>query len=320
MPDDATSGSTATRNAIAIENFVKRPDFFQRLLEELYEGVYFVDTQRRILYWNKAAHRISGYSADEVIGHYCQDNLLNHVNEAGTQLCFGKCPLMETVENGVPHECELYLHHKKGHRVPVRVRVTPIRDDSNKIIGAIEMFVETGSAKQQNEHLHHLETRGFLDPLTQMGNRRYLEIELFKALQDFRQHGLPFGAILADIDHLRIINEHYGHATGDQALQAVAQTLLGAISDSDILGRWSVDEFLVLVPNPSTHRLGEIADRCRILVERAGIKVGADQVTVTISAGASAVDALDTMEVFIRRLDNLLQRSKYAGRNRVTMR
>ena len=80
----------------SIESFVGSPDFFRRLLEELYEGVYFVDTHRRITYWNRAAERISGYAADEVVGHFCQDNILNHVDDMGTQLCFGRCPLMTT--------------------------------------------------------------------------------------------------------------------------------------------------------------------------------------------------------------------------------
>ncbi len=307
-------------DTIAIETFVNSPDFFRKLLEELYEGVYFVDRQRRITYWNRGAQRISGYSAEEVVGHFCQDNLLNHVDEAGTQLCFGRCPLVETVESGLPHECELYLHHKTGHRVPVRVRVTPVRDANRKIVGAIEMFVESNSAKMRSEHMQYLESRGFLDPMTDLGNRRFLEIELYNSLHDFRQHGLPFGAFLADIDHLRIVNEHYGHQVGDQALRAVAQTLTNAVSEPCILGRWSVDEFLVLVPNSSVDHLGDIAERCRSMVEKTTVPVADKQVNATISVGASVVDALDTMEVMVRRLESLLQRSKYAGRNRVTVR
>lgn len=306
-------------DASAIEQFVDSPGFFRHLLDELYEGVYFVDTHRRITYWNRAAHHLTGFSPEEVVGHFCQDNILNHVDDAGTQLCFGKCPLMTTIESGLPHECEVYLHHKNGHRVPVRVRVTPVRDSNNKIVGAIEMFVEVTSAKQRGQRADHLQSRGFLDPLTQTGNRRYLEIELFKSLQEFRQHGLPFGAVLADIDHLRVINEHYGHTIGDQALRAVAKTLANAVDDADILGRWSVDEFLILVPHNTLEHLGDVAERCRALVEKASIQVGPDHIIATISAGASSVDPLDTMEMFIRRLENLLQRSKYAGRNRVTL-
>jgi diguanylate cyclase (GGDEF)-like protein/PAS domain S-box-containing protein len=320
MADAFPSRVTAAAELHAIDTFVNSPDFFHKLLEQLYEGVYFVDTQRRILFWNHAAQRVSGYSSEEVIGHYCQDNLLNHVDEGGNQLCFGKCPLVTCIDSGIPHECELYLHHKQGHRVPVRVRVTPVRNGEGKVIGAIEMFVETGSSKSRGEKLQHLHSRGFLDPLTELGNRRYLEIELFRAFQDFRQHGLPFAAILLDIDHLRVLNEHYGHAVGDQALHVVAQTFANAVDDSSILGRWSVDEFLVIVANNSVEHVADIAERCRSLVERAAIRLGPDQVAITVSAGACVVDPLDTMEVFMRKLENLLQRSKYAGRNRVTMR
>ncbi len=304
----------------AANEFASSPDFFRRLLEGLYEGVYFVDLQRRITYWNRAAERISGYSCEEVVGHFCQDNILNHVDDAGTQLCYGRCPLMTTIEDGLPHECSLYLHHKKGHRVPVSVRVAPIRDSNRKIVGAIEMFVENHSSRTREAMTEQLQHRGFLDDMSGLGNRRYLEIELFNSLQDFRQHGLPFGAILADIDHLRILNEHYGHEIGDLVMRTVSKTLANAVTDSCVLGRWSVDEFLVLVPHSSVDHLGDIAERCRSLVERTTMPVGEKQVNATISIGASNVDALDTMDLMLRRLESLLQRSKYAGRNRVTLR
>src|ERR1035437_4656822 len=72
MAEAPSSGLSAASETVAIETFVNSPDFFQRLFEQLYEGVYFVDAQRRITYWNRAAHRISGYSAEEVTGHFCQ--------------------------------------------------------------------------------------------------------------------------------------------------------------------------------------------------------------------------------------------------------
>jgi diguanylate cyclase (GGDEF)-like protein/PAS domain S-box-containing protein len=310
--------ASLSNDLAAIDGFVSSPDFFRLLFEQLYEGVYFVDRHRRILYWNRAAHRISGYAPDEVVGHYCQDNLLNHVDDAGTQFCFGKCPLMTSIETGLPHECQMYLHHKQGHRVPVVVRVAPVRDAGGSVVGAVEMFLETGSTQARNQRLESLQSRGLLDPLTELGNRRYLEVELFRAIQDFRQHGLTFGAILADIDHLRVINEHYGHTVGDQALHSVAGTLSNCVDDSHVLGRWSVDEFLILAPGSSPAELSVVAERCRALVERSSIQAGAEQVVVTMSAGVSCFDALDTMESFVRRLESLLQRSKYSGRNHVT--
>jgi PAS domain-containing protein len=72
MAEAPSTRNAGLSEASAIETFVNSPDFFQRLFEQLYEGVYFVDSQRRITYWNRAAHRISGYTPEEVIGHYCQ--------------------------------------------------------------------------------------------------------------------------------------------------------------------------------------------------------------------------------------------------------
>jgi PAS domain S-box-containing protein len=62
-------------------------DFYKEIIDNLYDGVYFVDRERLITYWNKGAERITGYSAAQTIGHSCRDNLLNHVTANWIQLC-----------------------------------------------------------------------------------------------------------------------------------------------------------------------------------------------------------------------------------------
>ena len=62
-------------------------EFHKQVLDHLAEGVYFVDTERKILYWNHAAEVLSGYSADEVVGSHCYNHILNHVNEKLEPLC-----------------------------------------------------------------------------------------------------------------------------------------------------------------------------------------------------------------------------------------
>ena len=68
------------------------PNFYATLLDNLYDGVYFVDRDRRITFWNKAAERITGFTKAEVLGKRCADNLLRHVDERGNPLCEGACP------------------------------------------------------------------------------------------------------------------------------------------------------------------------------------------------------------------------------------
>ena len=74
--------------------------FYKGLLDHLSDGVYFVDRDRRILYWNEGAIRLTGYTAEEDSGRCCQDNILCHVDQAGHELCQHDCPLTATIPDG----------------------------------------------------------------------------------------------------------------------------------------------------------------------------------------------------------------------------
>ena len=102
-------------------------------LGQLFEGAYVVDTERTILYWNKAAEELTGYREKEVIGKHCYDNILMHVDDKGTNLCKGMCPLEGSLRDGLVRDVSVFLRHKNGHRVPVHVRAVPLQDDAGMI-------------------------------------------------------------------------------------------------------------------------------------------------------------------------------------------
>lgn len=93
---------------------MKPQDIYREMLDNLYEGVYFVDTQRRISFWNRGAERITGFSAPEVIGKYCYDNILNHVDSNGNQLCLHGCPLHQTLEDTQVRETGSFCITRQG--------------------------------------------------------------------------------------------------------------------------------------------------------------------------------------------------------------
>ncbi len=95
------------------------PSFYKTLLDDMSDGVYFVDRDRRILYWNKGAIRLTGYQSEEMVGRCCQDNTLCHVDAAGRNLCHDGCPLTASISDGGSHEAPVFLRHKQGRRVPV---------------------------------------------------------------------------------------------------------------------------------------------------------------------------------------------------------
>jgi len=110
------------------------------LLESLYDGVYIVDPERIILYWNKAAEEMTGYTEDEVLGKSCSDNILNHIDENGILLCRGECPILQCMRSGCRSSAKVYPKRKDGKRFPVETHVSALYDDDGTIIGAIEVF------------------------------------------------------------------------------------------------------------------------------------------------------------------------------------
>ena len=78
--------------------------FYRELLDNLYDGVFFVDSNKTITYWNRAAENITGYTCDDVVGKCCSDNILVHVDEKGAPLCDSGCPLQAVIEDGKSRE------------------------------------------------------------------------------------------------------------------------------------------------------------------------------------------------------------------------
>lgn len=128
--------------------FVPPTDLLQGLgayeiLNSLADGAYITDLDRRILFWNHSAERITGWQAAEVVGHRCQDSILVHADKDGRPLCEQElCPLHRSIATGQPSEQPLLLFAKsrEGTRVPVEVTVAPICDTSGRVIGGIELF------------------------------------------------------------------------------------------------------------------------------------------------------------------------------------
>lgn len=294
-------------------------EFYRALLDHLDDGVYFVDRHRRITYWNKAAERLTGYAAAEVIGSFCQDNLLGHVDETGRSLCKEGCPLTESVRSGRRCCHDVYLRHKDGHRVPVQVRTNPIPDDDGRPAGAVEVFTDNSAKLQAMENIRRLEGLAHTDPLTSLANRRYAESILAARLDQWRSCGWVSGVLLIDIDHFKRLNDAFGHDIGDHALKMVAQSLASACRCFDLVARWGGDEFLVLLDGVDHPGLGTISRRIRMLVERSSLRVAGQSICVTISVGATATRAGDDPAVVLKRADELLYQSKLAGRNSVSI-
>jgi len=292
-------------------------EFYKELLDHMSDGVYFVDRNRRILYWNQGATRLTGYRPEEIVGRCCNDDTLCHVDATGKELCKEGCPLTASIQDGTSHEADVFLRDKFGHRVPVSVRVRPIRAQDGSIIGAVEVFNDISAQYAERVKADEMERLAFLDSLTVLPNRRYLEMALESELNRFHVYGEPFGVMVIDLDEFKSINDDYGHMCGDRALEQVGRTLSSVLRSTDLVGRWGGDEFLAIVRHADTPLLSVLAERCCTLVAKTSIaEVGEPAIHLSISIGVALVRRDDTAEDLIHRADELMYEVKAIGGGR----
>ncbi|CAH2792514.1 MAG: FOG: GGDEF domain [uncultured Paraburkholderia sp.] len=159
------------------------------------------------------------------------------------------------------------------------------------------------------------------DPLTGLGNRRVLDKRLGEEWRRARRTGQPLSALFIDIDHFKRFNDTYGHASGDEALSAVAECIATTVRRAvDVVARYGGEEFAVILPDTSADGALAVAEKIRRRVQTHDILHGGDgSPTVTVSVGcatsvpAQGENALDLLAA----ADRQLYLAKAAGRNRV---
>lgn len=281
------------------------------LLDHMEEGIYMVDPDRRILYWNVGAEQITGYRAMDVKGRFCQANLLMHCDVDGTALCGNGCPLAAVIEDGKSRECVVFLRHKQGHRVPVRVRARAIHDANHRVVGAVEVFEE--AVPPARAQIDHLEGFGCCDELTGLANRAYGEMKLMQALQTLQRFGVPFGWLRIAMDDDGEMEHRYGHAFIDTALKVIAKTIDRNLGPFDVLIRWDRTEFRVVVHHCTNNDLLEIARKAVVLVRCSSVNWWGDVLRMTVSVGGALAGRGDSLALLEERANVAFAASRSAG-------
>ena len=294
------------------------PALYRGLLDEIEEGVYFVDRTERIQFWNRGAEAITGFSRAEVIGRTCADNLLCHVDSSGRFLCTNGCPLRRVFLTGVPIETDACLHHKEGHRVPVHIKTKPLLDRRRRVVGAVEVFRGDPGAGRQEKLIQELSQLAIVDDLTRLPNRRHFDVQLDRRLAEFARYGWPFGVLMIDIDRFKQINDSFGHQLGDDILRLVARTLSANCRMMDTVARWGGDEFTAIIANVDEENLQRVAEKLRSMIEASGLRNPAwERLRTTVSVGCALASPNESAVDLVKRADDMLCFAKGAGRNRV---
>jgi diguanylate cyclase (GGDEF)-like protein len=172
--------------------------------------------------------------------------------------------------------------------------------------------------REQRAALTEAERRAQTDPLTGVLNRRSLIERLEAACKRARARGLPIALLFIDLDHFKEINDTFGHLAGDACLAAVIDPIQAELRQSDVIGRYGGEEFVVILSSADTAAAYPIAQRILERVANVTVNGYGKPIRVTCSIGVAASDTLGVWdEHLIARADQAVYAAKRSGRNRV---
>jgi len=292
-------------------------DIYRDILENIHDGIYFVDRERRITYWNKGAERITGYSAEEVVGSFCSNNILVHVDALGLQLCKSACPLTATMGDGSPLRPKSIFITSWGTPAGVGADLSAARCGwrlhwSGGNVQRHQLAPEPSGASGGAEKA------GAVGP------------------PDGAAESPPPGGYL----HSRLRN--CGAAESDSVcfswtstISSSSTTSTGTTSATKYSPSWPTlfifhpalrhgvplggEEFAGIFPHVDVEVFHGIAERLRVLVAHSQANTGIGVLTVTLSIGGSLAKPEDSAASLLQRADRLMYASKINGRNRVTI-
>ncbi len=211
--------------------------------------------------------------------------------------------------------------------------VVPARDGDRAIGAAVLVFtqpVPDGAADAATYLGHHLalalrnfgqyaavEDLIYLDDLTHLFNRRYLEVVLEKAVKQATPDSKPFALLFLDLDHFKNVNDTHGHLTGSKVLVEIARVLKGCVRDNDVVCRWGGDEYVVLLRETDSAGALTVAERIRRSVEahRFLAREGLGLRLTTCIGVASFPEHAQTVEALVDFADRAMYRGKKSTRN-----
>lgn len=173
---------------------------------------------------------------------------------------------------------------------------------------------------QKQEHaMMRLYEETTVDALTRVSNRRFIDKRFDEELAYALRHQSELAVVLVDVDYFKNVNDRHGHAAGDIVLRCIAEVITDLLRTEDVLARYGGEQFLVLLRGIPHSGASAVAERIRVAVQNAQLRVGRVTLRVTVSASVASLSSCpsNTKEDLIAQVDERLYRAKHQGRNQV---
>jgi diguanylate cyclase (GGDEF)-like protein/PAS domain S-box-containing protein len=291
--------------------------FLNTVFESINDPFNIIDSDYRIIKANEPYAKMRGKTIEQLIGRCCYEVLQDR-----NDIC-EECSVEDTFNSGKPHAKEKLASFAGGKQAWIEIYTYPIFDENGKVLSVIEYTRDITKRKRTEaerdilvDKLQHLYRT---DDLTGLLNRRALIERLEEEVRRTKRYKSQLALIICDIDYFKDINDTYGHDIGDRVLQVVSNLIKDSLRNTDIIGRYGGDEFLLILPETSMEGAKEIAERVRLNVKDFELQMsGNKSVKTTLSLGVAEFDAdKEDIDGLIKRADNALYMAKGKGRNRV---
>lgn len=280
--------------------FFDDPALFQTVLENLPVGVYVLDRERRVRFWNRGAEQITGYLAQEVVGQACRGPL-QHCDPQGHVLCAERCPVTATFHNGHPQQNYVFSLHKQGHRVGIQIHTLPIFDGRDSVAGVAVVF-EEAPASCGTESFGSL-MYGCLDPITGVPSQRLTRAVLGESVIGLEEMHGGFGLLLIRVLGLKEFSAKHGANSVVPFLRATAQTIRHSLGGEDFVGRWGEDEFLAVLHSPSPVTVAATAETIGRLLSQSEVSWWGDRFLIEAVVAHAVARPGDRLETLIRKMN-----------------
>lgn len=278
-----------------------------RALENIQEGVMLTDAQARIVAVNPAFSSVTGYSADEVVGH------TPAILKSGLQDDEFYSRMYVSLRKNDGWQGEIRNRRKNGEIYLEWLNISVIRNDSGEVDYYMGVFSDISNQEEIKKHLHKL---AYYDELTGLPNRTLMYDRLFLELVHSKRDASMLAILFVDLDGFKVINDSHGHYAGDQFLGEVAQRLASCVREGDTLSRMGGDEFVALLRNIADEQVAaQVAGRMLETCAEPFVIEG-HELFATVSVGISIYprDGENGIDL-LRNADAAMYRAKECGKN-----
>jgi two-component system, cell cycle response regulator len=279
--------------------FFQDPSLYRSVLENLPIGVYVLDQEHRVRFWNRGAEQITGYLAQEVLGQVCRDPL-PHFDPRGQALVGDHCPVTTTFRDARAVQNRVFTVHKQGHRLGVLVRTMPLFDENDAIKGIAVAFEET--LTNSADEFSGAQMFGCIDPLTGVPSQRLTRAVAIESLAGLQETHKGFGLLRIRILGLKELSGKYGADSMHSILHTAAQTLRHNVDPESFVGRWSETDFLAILPSSSPMKVADTAEALQRLLSSSEITWWGDHILVQAEVECIVARTGDNLESLLSRM------------------